>query len=81
LTELLGKWNDRVVMIQHLQKTIEKAKINTEEITALEFLKIKIAAENNVFLKEIKLAILKFKKKLHFYSFKIFSNTTRGSKQ
>ena len=58
LTELLGSWNDGAFTIIQLQKTIDEAKINTEKITWLESLKIKIAAENNVFLKEIKLAIL-----------------------
>jgi CHAD domain-containing protein len=57
LTELLGKWNDGVVTIGHLQKTIEKAKINSEEITLLESLKIKIAAENNLLLDQVKVAI------------------------
>lgn len=57
LTELLGKWNDGVVIIGHLQKTIEKAKINTEEIALLETLKIKIAAGNNVLLNQIQLAL------------------------
>lgn len=60
LTELLGNWNDGVITITHLQKTIDKAKINSGEIAALESLKIKIAAQNNVFLDEIKLAILEF---------------------
>jgi hypothetical protein len=59
LTELLGKWNDRVVMIQHLQKTIEKAKINIEEIALLESLKITISTEKKVLLNQIKLYIPK----------------------
>jgi CHAD domain-containing protein len=60
LTELLGNWNDRVITIIQIQKTIDEAKTNTEEIAALESLKIKIAAQNNVFLDKIKLAILEF---------------------
>jgi CHAD domain-containing protein len=59
LTELLGKWNDRVVMIQHLQKTIEKAKINIEESALLESLKITISTEKKVLLNQIKLYIPK----------------------
>jgi len=57
LTELLGKWNDNVVINRHLQKTIRKAKINTEEISLLETLKIKFANENNVLLEQIQWAI------------------------
>lgn len=57
LTELLGKWNDGTVIAGRLQKTIEKAKINTEEITLLESLKIKIATKNKLLLDQIKLAI------------------------
>lgn len=57
LTELLGKWNDGVVIIGHLQKTIEKAKINSKEISLLKSLKIKIAAKNNLLLDQINKAI------------------------
>jgi CHAD domain-containing protein len=57
LTELLGKWNDGMLIIGHLQKTIEKANVNLEEIALLETLKIKITAENNVLFDQIKLAI------------------------
>jgi CHAD domain-containing protein len=57
LTELLGEWNDGVVIVDHLYKIIKKAKINLEEITLLESLKTKIAAENYVLLDQIKLAI------------------------
>jgi len=57
LMELLGKWNDVIVIIEHLQETIEKAKIDTEEIAVLETLKTKIATENEVLLEQIKLYI------------------------
>lgn len=58
MTELLGKWNDTVVINRHLQKTIKKAKINSDEISLLETLKIKFAKENNVLLDQIQRAIL-----------------------
>ena len=57
LTELLGKWNDGVVVVGHLEKTIEKAKISEEEISLLASLKIKIAVENNVLLDQIKMVL------------------------
>lgn len=57
LTELLGQWNDGVVIIDHLDKIIKKAKINLEEIALLESLRTKIATENYVLLDQIKLAI------------------------
>jgi hypothetical protein len=54
---LLGKWNDTVVINRHLQKTIKKAKINSDEISLLETLKIKFANENNILLEQIEWAI------------------------
>lgn len=59
LTDLLGKWHDGQVIINHLEKTMKVEKLNPKEIAQISKLKTKISRESELWFKKIKLAIPK----------------------
>ncbi len=57
LPELLGKWHDCQVIIEHLKKAMETAEMNPKERSQLEKVKTKISSESDEFLNKINATI------------------------
>jgi CHAD domain-containing protein len=57
LTELLGKWHDCQVIIDHLQNTMDTGGINSNEIGQLKKIKTKISSDSKILFNKIKQAI------------------------
>ncbi len=54
LPKLLGDWHDLQVMIDHLNKGLDKGGINPNEVIKLENLKTKISAESDLIFSQIR---------------------------
>ncbi|MEP7321917.1 MAG: CHAD domain-containing protein [Saprospiraceae bacterium] len=57
LGNLLGKWHDNHVIINHLYKTMDTGKLNSKESSQIKQLKTKISSRRDLFFTKIKLAI------------------------
>lgn len=57
LPELLGRWHDCQVIIEHLKRTIEKGQLSPTESNKLKLVKSRIAAKSNILFQEITIAI------------------------
>jgi CHAD domain-containing protein len=57
LPELLGKWHDCQVIIEHLKKTLKRGQLSQTELDQIKIIKSKIVHQSNVLLNEIKNAI------------------------
>ena len=59
LPELLGKWHDCQVIIKHLKKTLNTAKLGLTELVQIKTIKSKLVLESNILFNEIKNSIPK----------------------
>jgi CHAD domain-containing protein len=57
LTNLLGKWHDCQVIINHLNKTMDTDNLNPKEISQIKILKTKISSRSELLFNKIKSAI------------------------
>ena len=53
LTEIIGKWHDRVVMCSHIQKAMRSTKIKAGDLIALSKMKAALTKERKILFQKI----------------------------
>jgi len=57
MLDLLGKWHDCQVIIEHLEQTLKRGQLNLTEVDQIKTIKLKVSFERNILFEEINKAL------------------------